>query len=385
MKRKNASNPYLQITIGLLIIIGFLVFAIFTRNQSASNKFTNNTNLNTQTTTSQQQYVCPDGSVVSDASLCPPTITPQQQCENKGNIWCDNQCYNQCPTGQSFNCPSYGNPTCIVTHSIEDMEKSVVFIIYSGVVTTNYGDTAIPQYGSGVIYSQVGNNFYVITSRHVVDCWFSGSCRYANVPKRSENIAIITKGGTFYNPIKVMFAPHNLDLATLEFQTTDSDITLALLNSENYSIGDKVTAIGYPAVVNYPTVLEFSITDGTITNYRDLLTGDGFSFNAIETNAITNAGSSGGGLFNKYGQLIGIVTWKDYASQNALAIDIKTIQSINYQFIACPNGYFVGSDEKCYPYCPVGYVIGDDSRCHQTCGNPITYCKTGSCYYGMCI
>jgi hypothetical protein len=314
--------------------------------------------------------------------------TPKQSCENAGNKWCNNQCYNQCPTGQRFNCPSYGNPNCIVTRSIEENEKSIVFMMYNGVVTTSNGDVSIPQYGSGVIYSQDGNKVYVMTSRHVIDCWFSGSCRYANVPKRSENITIRTNGGTFYSPTTIMFAPHNLDLAIMTFESTSNDFLPAKIDSSyTPKIGDSVVAIGYPAIVSYPTVLEFSRTRGTITGYKDLLTADGFSFNAIETDAIAKPGSSGGGLFKSDdGSLIGIVTWKDYTSQSTLAIDIKIQSTIN-QFYYCQSGYFLGTDSKCYPYCPVGYVINsEDGQCHQTCGNPLVYCKSGySCCNGSCL
>lgn len=299
-------------------------------------------------------------------------------------------------------------PQLGVQKNVTNIEKSVVFIIYK---TTACCDstgqpTPIVTYGSGVIYAENDTTFYVITSRHVVDCIFDGSC----ISKWNENVTIRTNGGTFYNPSKITFAPHDLDLVILTFHKKGNDFSSAIINQHHSpQIGDDVVAIGYPAVVSYPTVLEFSETYGTISQYRNFLTSDGFSFKAIETDAIVNPGNSGGGLFTtEDGNLIGIVTWKDYSSRSGLAIDFKTLQNIDYTFISCPNGYYLGLGEKCYQYsycpsgttlekdlrcykvttieqiitqtitynCPEGYVFGIDNMCHSKCGDG--YCSTGS-------
>jgi hypothetical protein len=327
------------------------------------------------------QYGCSNG-------LCNQP-TPQQSCENAGNNWCNNQCYNQCPTGQRFNCPSYGNPTCIVTRSIEEVKKSIVYIRHD--VTgccDSYGQysSLLDGSGSGVIVTKTGNVVLVLTSRHVVDCIFAGTCMYP----QSEKITIRTQDGNFYAPDTVSYAPQNLDLAILAFNTPN-EFEYAMTGFENYSehsFGDKVTAIGYPVagVQSTEPILQFLVSEGSITNTYNLLTYQGRSFNAIQSDALTGHGASGGGLFNQDGHLLGIITWGNIEQKTTIAIDINVISEIvksQEKFSYCITGYKTLTESVCCPYGSI--YVSSDGKCYQPCGNPTTYCKTGSCYYGMCI
>lgn len=340
-----------------------------------------------------------------------PQLTPQQQCQNEGNVWCNEKCYSPCPSTQRFDCPPTGESTCIITRSIEDMKKTIVHIRYDvtgccdslGQISSQLGGS-----GSGVIYYKNGTSIHVLTSRHVVDCVFSESCLY---PK-SEEMTIRTEDGNLYTPTKVLYAPSNLDLAVLQFESISNSIAPALIFYGNYSVGEKVIAIGYPAagLESPEPILQFSITEGKITNIYNLLTYRGMAFKGIESDAITGRGASGGGLFNEDGQLIGIITWGDREQRTTIAIDIKVYDAIKY-FERCPKGYYVlleggccrygtmsGTDGKCYEPCvspnsycpspniccnnqcyapcPSGYVFGTDCICHPKCGDG--YCPTGS-------
>jgi S1-C subfamily serine protease len=314
-------------------------------------------------------YGCSNG-------LC--AYSPYQQCQNAGNNWCNNQCYNSCPSGQRFNCPASGNLTCIITHSIDEYQKSIVYIRHDVTGCCYYGQLSsqLGGSGSGVIYYKNDNIVDVLTSRHVVDCVFAGTCLYPS----SESITIKAQNGKFYTPSKVLYAPQNLDLAVLEFQTTDTDINSVVLNSENYSIGDSVTAIGYPVfgVQSTEPVLEFSITQGSITNIYNLLTYQGLSFNAIDSNALTGHGASGGGLFSQDGYLMGIITWGN--AQQTIAIDIGVLSNIVNSFVSCQFGYHT-SGEGC---CSYGTIYGSDGKCHTPCGSPTIYCSTGTCCNERC-
>ena len=71
----------------------------------------------------------------------------------------------------------------------------------------------------------------------------------------------------------------------------------------------------------------------------------------------------------------------------------------------CPDGYVLGSDQRCHPACggsqyctgdsicvdgeckgcSEGYIIGDDLKCHKPCGSADTYCSGDSiCVNGRC-
>lgn len=264
--------------------------------------------------------------------------------------------------------------TYIVPYDIEEIKKSIVYIRHD--VTgccDSYGQISsrLGNAGSGIIYYKDNptNTIYVLTSRHVVDCVFAGSCLYPS----SEKITIRTQDGNFYTPTEILYAPRNLDLAVLKFQSTDNIIP-AIRYFENYSIGDSVIAIGYPAfdVESPEPILQFSITHGSITNIYNLLTHQGLSFTALQSDALTGPGASGGGLFNRYGHLLGIITWGDREQKITIAIDIKVLDAIKY-FEGCPSGNYCLVEGG---YCPYGTIGGTDGKCYEPCGRPNEYCPS---------
>jgi serine protease Do len=71
------------------------------------------------------------------------------------------------------------------------------------------------------------------------------------------------------------------------------------------AVGTKVYAIGAPQG------LELSLSDGVVASLRPL---GGSSL--IQTTAAISAGSSGGGLFDSLGRLVGITTFQSRTGQN---------------------------------------------------------------------
>ena len=69
--------------------------------------------------------------------------------------------------------------------------------------------------------------------------------------------------------------------------------------------GQKVFAIGAPQG------LELTISEGIVSSLRETKLGT-----VIQTTAPISPGSSGGGLFNVSGQLIGITTFQSKTGQN---------------------------------------------------------------------
>jgi hypothetical protein len=309
-------------------------------------------------------------------------LTPEQLCQMEGNVWCNGKCYLPCPSGQRFNCPPNGEPTCIITRSIEDIKKSIVYIRHDVIgCCDSYGyySSYLGGSGTGIIYSKYGSTVYVLTSRHVIDCVFAGNCLY---PK-TENITIRTQDGSIYTPTKILYAPGNLDLAILQFESNNDNIVPVLISDGNISIGEKIIAIGYPVIAleSPEPILQFSVTKGKITNVYDLLTYRGVAFNGIESDALTDKGASGGGLFNEDGHLIGVIAWGNREQRVTIAIDIKVLDAIK-EFKSCPAGYYPLIEGDC---CPYGTIYGQDGKCHEPCGKPNKYCSSPDiCCNGIC-
>lgn len=265
--------------------------------------------------------------------------------------------------------------------------------------------------GSGVLYSSDESNYYIFTNRHVIDCAFGEEGCYQRI---SEKVTVRTQDGKMYDVKRVLIAPHDLDMAVLEIDKGSDNYQVATLRKGDLQIGEKVTAIGYPSLVG--NVLEFSVSDGQITSFKDLLVPDGFSFSGINSDAYTYFGSSGGGLFDSEGNLIGITTWG--SSKDHIAIKISVIdnfeswsycESGTYPvgdkcFKYCNKDQVLGSDGGCYnackefycnsqipsandPHCKdVGYILGSDGYCHQACSSSNSYCPSGSiCLRNRCF
>lgn len=109
-----------------------------------------------------------------------------------------------------------------------------------------------------------------------------------------------------------------IDLLTATPGTADEDFDLCRLNVANMTapavtlgsikslrIGQKVYAIGAPQG------LDLTISDGIISSFRNAPGGE-----VIQTTAPISPGSSGGGLFDASGKLIGIVAFQSRTGQN---------------------------------------------------------------------
>lgn len=164
----------------------------------------------------------------------------------------------------------------------------------SVVVITNYvesnGEFVKYGTGSGVIFTTDG---YIVTNNHVID----GANRISVTvdDKYSENVEM--------EAVKVG-ADSATDLAILKISREQPFTAAALGDSDKLSPGQEVCAIGAPLG------LEKSISNGIVSGLNRYTDAKGYVLSSIQTNAAINPGNSGGGLFDMYGNVIGIVNSK---------------------------------------------------------------------------
>jgi hypothetical protein len=271
--------------------------------------------------------------------------------------------------------------------------------------------------GSGAIFYTNDSMVQIFTNRHVIDCGYTDSC-YQRI---KELIKVRMPDGKIFNVSEVLISPHGLDIAVLTIEGNGlKTYSPALVRKNEIQLGEKVTVIGYPAVQGINNVLELSVSSGTITNFKDLLMKDGFSFKAIDSDAYTNYGSSGGGLFDSEGNLIGITTWKSIGVQESTAININVIDNFDKYFYCSEGSYPLQEENICAKYCKreevlgkeglcygvcsgfycesekikgnddrckEGYIYGNDGYCHLPCGSDLTYCSSTDsiCFKDKCV
>jgi len=173
---------------------------------------------------------------------------------------------------------------------VAEMASPSVVEIVTEQVSYNafFGQYPTSGAGSGVIFSKEG---MVVTNYHVVE--------------DAQTIKVtISTGETF--DATVIGTDEEDDLAVLKIEPGDTELTPALLgSSEGLKVGESVVAIGNPL-----GELGGTVTNGIISALDREVEIDDKKLTLLQTNAAVNPGNSGGGLFNMYGELIGIVNAK---------------------------------------------------------------------------
>jgi len=140
--------------------------------------------------------------------------------------------------------------------------------------------------GSGVIISKDG---YIVTNHHVI----------AN----ANRIEITTSDKKTYKA-KLVGDDAQTDLALLKVSA--NNLTPATIGrSDKIAVGELAVVIGNPL-----GELGGSVSAGIISAKDRNMTIEKKNMKLIQTDATVNPGNSGGGMFNQYGQLVGIVVAK---------------------------------------------------------------------------
>jgi tetratricopeptide (TPR) repeat protein/S1-C subfamily serine protease len=152
--------------------------------------------------------------------------------------------------------------------------------------------------GSGVIVAQDGNSYYVLTAEHVV--------------KNTQNLRITTSDRRTYtiSPSQITRA-EGTDLAVVKF-TSDQPYQIATLGNYNISDGAVVFPGGWPAPQKIKSQQwQWQLNPGGISSKEqgEFMTQEKLSFSNgydLVYSSITYGGMSGGPVFDRAGQVIGI-------------------------------------------------------------------------------
>jgi S1-C subfamily serine protease len=143
--------------------------------------------------------------------------------------------------------------------------------------------------GSGVIISKIAGTYYVLTAKHVVD----RPGKYTLIDPNGKKYALD------YSQVKKFT---NLDLAVVQFKSTDNLAIAQMGDSEKVSQGDSIYVSGWPAVDQAITKHSHLVTEGRIAGVRPA-NSDGYE---LMYGNSTGPGMSGGPIFNNTGRVVGI-------------------------------------------------------------------------------
>ena len=199
-------------------------------------------------------------------------------------------------------------------------ENSVVAITTGSVSTDSWARQYVTNgAGSGVVYSEDG---YILTNNHVID--------------GASTIEVTLHDGTSYDATLVA-SDEQTDVAVLKIEASGlTPVTFG--DSSALAVGDLAVAIGNPL-----GTLAGTATDGIISGLEREITLEGKSMTLLQISASINPGNSGGGVFDQYGNLIGLVVAKSSGSDVeglGFAIPANTVKEVAESLIA--NGYVAG-------------------------------------------
>jgi serine protease Do len=122
-----------------------------------------------------------------------------------------------------------------------------------------------------------------------------------------SDIKVRTLDGTTLTVPRVLALDPDHDLALLDVDPRSPLPILRLGDSDKVAAGDPVIAIGNPL-----GVLDYTVSDGLISSVRQIPGG----LTLLQISAPISQGSSGGPLFNSFGEVIGVATAIFDAGQN---------------------------------------------------------------------
>ncbi len=204
--------------------------------------------------------------------------------------------------------------------------------------------------GSGII---LNNGNWVLTNKHVI-----------------ENItyAVVRNGLGEVRKINEVILSDTDDLAILILSNPfPSDYSLSFNDFTKASTGSDITVIGYPISGIFGT-FHPTITKGIVSNPL----GFGETKGQFQITAKVNLGNSGGPVFNKYGQIVGIATGiidkeklfkEEGLIPDSIAFAVSSDRALNFVNLKLKNNDFnkyVYSTEELYKYMrsAVVFIIG---------------------------
>jgi hypothetical protein len=183
---------------------------------------------------------------------------------------------------------------------LDNAKKSIIFLDASSVNIKNGNFNGVT--GTGFI---VSNDGYIVTAAHVLRNW---AAQGDDIPREKKAEQLIGRIGSIYSPQKYLLelvspAPHQLrsfiadgfnDFAILRIRGGGDFVPTTFCGVRLLKPGTEVLAVGFPA--GY----EFNHAPGSISN-------DSGPGGIWTLNAPIDIGMSGGPLYNKKGQVVGIL------------------------------------------------------------------------------
>lgn len=178
-------------------------------------------------------------------------------------------------------------------------------------------DGIVTGLGSGIIFGEDDDYYYIMTNSHVVEGADSLAVNFVGDTKAEAKLV----GKDSVNDIAVV----KVQKAKLS-KETKADIHIAPLgDSDHIEVGQLAIAIGTPAT----EALNNTVTTGIISAVERNITIAGHTMKVIQTDAAINPGNSGGALVGPSGEVIGMNVAKTVNTEGiGFSIPINKVKDV---------------------------------------------------------
>lgn len=152
-------------------------------------------------------------------------------------------------------------------------------------------------YGSGIVFTEDG---YILTNAHVVD----------------DSAKLVVEVNDYEDPDKtyeyeatVIGSDTSTDIAVIKINRDEKFLAAKIGDSDTLKVGTDVCAIGNPGVTG-DVMFAHTMTKGIVSGLNRVCLSEGYNLSLIQTDTAINSGNSGGGLFDMYGNVVGVVNSK---------------------------------------------------------------------------
>lgn len=166
------------------------------------------------------------------------------------------------------------------------------------VVVEGFTSNQLASTGTGFIYKQAKNSYYVMTNHHVIN----GVEKVKIILSDSTEVDATVKGSEVYS-----------DIAVLEVSSDKVKGVAVLGDSTKLNVGDTVFTVGSPEGADYAGTVTKGVLSGKDRMVEVALNNSGsgdYYMRVLQTDAAINPGNSGGPICNINGEVIGITNMK---------------------------------------------------------------------------
>lgn len=185
-----------------------------------------------------------------------------------------------------------------VTITDTGIAEAVSKIYDAVVVVSTYSNDRYIASGTGFVYKQDGNTYYLLTNYHVIE--------------DGNHVTVTFTNGSIVETEIVGFDKYQ-DIAVLSIESKEEYQVAEIGNNEETRVGDTAFAVGAPLDNAYSWTVTRGIISGKdrmVEVSLDSSNTSDYVMKTLQTDAAINSGNSGGPLCNANGEVIGITSLK---------------------------------------------------------------------------